>query len=480
MQDETSGPFAYHVAQMNKIRQFSKNHASLSSFASQAYLAENPESQESVAADSAQSPKDRFILGCLSDLDRKFIVHLFHEGYLSALHDVKNVFGDGKVSTHAEKNMAGGGTAFLVNNRDTLALDEAFEAYLTFSLEEENAAPKMSFERLQVFFHELSHLEYSLTPYVSRFCPTKGKMSRVASVDRERVTAINKWTMMFGSESDVGTNKFMDRFIDEAFADTHAAMLLLRLTKNIDKGALDAIKRIAQSRLNTRTKFEEAIKQDLGKMRLFLGTTGVYAGCSDSVNEALENISDWINLSPQELKQKALEYASNSFLDYIQAPHLFKSMQQVLCSTMIPAERLEVGQICTSIASASARKYNIVSREGIYDIVHEKFPEHPLAQDLVEQTWQASQRGALCVQNWVDLKDQNAKKEWLRETNIIIDHVNHLTGRDYSTDKQKNIIREILSPPHLEQELSPSPLSGSTFNAGSSKNTSPSPAFKNP
>lgn len=162
--------------------------------------------------------------------------------------------------------------------------------------------------RFAVLLHEAAHCEFDHT--ANPFRPSQTTAIGRTLTD-EDVARLNTWSF------DGGGNALARSMLNEGFAESYGAMMLLVSTKF----APDTIKTLEHIFLQRQDV--NATYQDRG--------TFAHLACADALEKTLSRIDEWKHLSPQMMKAKALEYASDvlcQWSDPRQSLHLDETIQQ--------------------------------------------------------------------------------------------------------------------------------------------------------
>ena len=151
-----------------------------------------------------------------------------------------------------------------------------------------------TFERWMVLLHEASHCQMENEGSV--FHPTPGKLP-----EDQRV-ALSRWAF-----SPLATDDYPRKLLHENYADTYGAMLLLEATGH-DPAAWDVVKRKREERFKG-GKHAASDWQDFGD-QLPVGPHLTWC----ALDEVIHKSSMWRGLPPEQLRARAMEFASNGVL----------------------------------------------------------------------------------------------------------------------------------------------------------------------
>ena len=180
------------------------------------------------------------------------------------------------------------------------------EAFATLSKKIHEARPpehdKFSiYRRWKVLIHEVAHCDYA--QIADPFRPTLPGWKPEAS------EAVNRWIT---GKPATGSRQ-ASTLLNENHSDALAAMLLLEATGH-DPEALRVVQVTLEDRYRTRDHLEVLGKK--GPMRERGGFVNVHA-TEWTLKRVLDDIENWKGLPPSQLREKALEYASNGLVDFL-------------------------------------------------------------------------------------------------------------------------------------------------------------------
>lgn len=146
------------------------------------------------------------------------------------------------------------------------------------------------FSRWFTLLHECAHLEWARQPEV--FTPTPDNALAPHLTD-EVVDRLRRWSLKPAAMS------FPAQFLSEGFAESYGMMMLLT-QQNFSEKALD----FAQNNLLFR---QQALHDK---------HPSPHVACALALFKCLENIDEWKDLSPEKMREKALQYASNAYVEW--------------------------------------------------------------------------------------------------------------------------------------------------------------------
>lgn len=151
-----------------------------------------------------------------------------------------------------------------------------------------------TFDRWMVLLHEASHCQMENEGAI--FQPTPGK------IPEDQREALSRWAF-----SPLATDDYPRKLLHENYADTYGAMLLLEATGH-DPEAWDVIKRKREERFKG-GKHAASDWQDFGD-QLPVGPHLTWC----ALDEVIHKSSMWRGLPPDQLRARAMEFASNGVL----------------------------------------------------------------------------------------------------------------------------------------------------------------------
>lgn len=245
-------------------------------------------------------------------VDRVLVDDMVRQGFISHPHAVKQVDqNETGLGPHALPLPGGAGTVVMASNR----LGE-FEANPNLPAEPDEIARQWSgrdgtkkvYERWFILFHELAHCDYPSLP--NPFRPTPGRH------DRKFVQAMNRW--LFGP---LGPASYSTRsLLNEGHSDALAAMVLIRVSQG-DPRAVEVVEEMMRARIRSERKVAAKIAKNLHKGAHQRGDF-VDEHCTGAVlYKLLKERERWESASPGEVRDFALQYASDGLLERFSVPH---------------------------------------------------------------------------------------------------------------------------------------------------------------
>ena len=172
--------------------------------------------------------------------------------------------------------------------------------------------------------HEYAHNDFNLLPV--KFSPTKGTVSENPEEEKNIIAAMNNYIIPYGSKSDVFVKNARGNIVDnaanisssslylnEAFSDSYGAMVYLK-ESNFSEEAINLVK----SEMALRQFEIDVTREDVKTVPFHQHEEETsyfdHSGALETLRQTLDNINDWKDLSPEQMKQKAVEYASNTLV----------------------------------------------------------------------------------------------------------------------------------------------------------------------
>jgi len=315
----------------------------------------------------------------IEEIDQNLLTAFRERGYFSSIPKIHHETPEDKRQRSAVSTFSDGtGYMFLRNTSDGLPSD-------LFLLRKQNAD---TWDRWFIVLHETAHC--SLRTEDNWFAPSKGYFSLDDKNDQRCVEEINRWSVDLAKnsmniENNDYLNSFFARSLDEAFADCFAAMMLLK-ESDFHEGAVAAVKRMEQGRLLEQKELDRQIATFKTNDNVLVN---YYHACPFALASVLAKRNDWQNLPPEKVKQKAKEYASNAFLDYINPYRSLegnqsKSLPTYFLEALIPAAKLNIRDNIVNFIATSFAKAGSLNDFEVF-----KTKDHPLQIFFHQETKRA-------------------------------------------------------------------------------------------
>lgn len=162
--------------------------------------------------------------------------------------------------------------------------------------------PRM-YRRWAVLLHEAAHCQSTYT--ANPFQPSEGDLPEKA------VDAINRWSV-----GTIVANPQLRQCLEEGFADCYGLMMLLKAS-NFDPEALKVARNIQSGRRATREEQETKWSAGVPKHEM-PHTLGVHY-TDMALDRVLANVDQWKTIPAEDLAKQAFIYASDGFLELINA-----------------------------------------------------------------------------------------------------------------------------------------------------------------
>ena len=228
----------------------------------------------------------------LNKLDSRLIEKAYEKGYFSATLPVFNRLTGDPTSLITE-----------INGEQRVNIRNSYSSHIADFNEEpgkQHPAMKNDWVRALVLFHEMAHAEF--VKMDRNFQPTPGLLLKNPDKEQKALDAINTWAT-HAAIQDHRPNLAYD-VLNESHSDAFAALMIIKESGN-DPQARAAVESMYVMRENKRVEVQG---------RSFIGTGYQYNGCPYALEEVLSMGDSVLDMDVEQIREKALEVASNSLL----------------------------------------------------------------------------------------------------------------------------------------------------------------------